>query len=114
MNNCVNGMKQRTLGKEASVKGKALHTGQDVTLTLKPGAPNTGLVFRRIDLFGKPEVRPVSEMITELERKTTVSSDAVKLHTIEHVLSALSGRSEERRVGKECLRLCRSRWSPYH
>lgn len=84
-------MKQRTLGKEASVKGKALHTGQEVTLTLKPAAPNTGLVFRRIDLFGKPEVKPVSEMITDLERKTTVSSDAVKLHTIEHVLSALSG-----------------------
>jgi len=84
-------MKQRTIGKEASVKGKALHTGQEVTLTLKPGAPNTGLVFRRIDLVGKPEVRPVSEMVTDLERKTTVSSDAVKLHTIEHVLSALSG-----------------------
>ena len=91
VNNYVHGMKQRTLGKEASVKGKALHTGQEVTLTLKPGAPNTGLVFRRIDLFGKPEVRPVSEMVTDLERKTTVSSDAVKLHTIEHVLSALSG-----------------------
>jgi UDP-3-O-[3-hydroxymyristoyl] N-acetylglucosamine deacetylase/3-hydroxyacyl-[acyl-carrier-protein] dehydratase len=84
-------MKQRTIGKEASVKGKALHTGQEVTLTIKPGAPNSGLVFRRIDLVGKPEVRPVSEMVTDLERKTTVSSDAVKLHTIEHVLSALSG-----------------------
>jgi UDP-3-O-[3-hydroxymyristoyl] N-acetylglucosamine deacetylase/3-hydroxyacyl-[acyl-carrier-protein] dehydratase len=84
-------MKQRTIGKEASVKGKALHTGQEVTLTIKPGAPNSGLIFRRIDLVGKPEVRPVSEMVTDLERKTTVSSDAVKLHTIEHVLSALSG-----------------------
>ena len=98
MNNCVNGMKQRTLGKEASVKGKALHTGQEVTLTLRPGAPNTGLVFRRIDLFGKPEIRPVSEMITELERKTTVSSDTVKLHTIEHVLSALSGMAVDNAV----------------
>ena len=96
VNNYVHGMKQRTLGKEASVKGKALHTGQEVTLTLKPGAPNTGLVFRRIDLFGKPEVRPVSEMVTDLERKTTVSSDAVKLHTIEHVLSALSGMGVDR------------------
>ena len=91
MNNYSKGMKQRTLGREASVKGKALHTGQEVTLTLKPGAPNTGHVFRRTDVFGKPEIRPVSEMVTELERKTTVSSDAVKLHTIEHVLSALSG-----------------------
>ena len=84
-------MKQRTIGKEASVKGKALHTGQEVTLTIKPGAPNTGLVFRRTDIIGKPEIRPVSEMVTELERKTTVTSDTVKLHTIEHVLSALSG-----------------------
>ena len=91
VNNCVNGMNQRTLGKDASVKGKSLHTGQEVTLTLRPGALHSGLVFRRVDLFGKPEVRPVSEMITELERKTTVSSDTVKLHTIEHVLSALSG-----------------------
>jgi UDP-3-O-[3-hydroxymyristoyl] N-acetylglucosamine deacetylase/3-hydroxyacyl-[acyl-carrier-protein] dehydratase len=84
-------MKQRTIGKEASVKGKALHTGQEVTLTIKPGAPNTGLVFRRTDIIGKPEIRPVSEMVTELERKTTVTSDTVKLHTIEHVLSAFSG-----------------------
>ena len=84
-------MKQRTIGKEASVKGKALHTGQEVTLTIKPGAPNTGVVFRRTDIIGKPEIRPVSEMVTELERKTTVTSDTVKLHTIEHVLSALSG-----------------------
>ncbi len=91
-------MKQRTLGKEASVKGKALHTGQDVTLTLRPGAPGTGIVFRRTDLIGRPEVRPVSEMVTELERKTTVSTDAVKLHTIEHVLSALSGMGVDNAV----------------
>ncbi|MFM7397726.1 MAG: bifunctional UDP-3-O-[3-hydroxymyristoyl] N-acetylglucosamine deacetylase/3-hydroxyacyl-ACP dehydratase [Verrucomicrobiota bacterium] len=91
-------MKQRTLGKDASVKGKALHTGQEVTLTLRPGAPDTGIVFRRIDLIGRPEVRPVSEMVTELERKTTVSSESVKLHTIEHVLSALSGMGVDNAV----------------
>ena len=91
-------MKQRTIGKEASVKGKALHTGQEVTLTIKPGAPNTGVVFRRTDIIGKPEIRPVSEMVTELERKTTVTSDTVKLHTIEHVLSALSGMAIDNAV----------------
>ena len=80
------------------MKGKALHTGQEVTLTIKPGAPNTGIVFRRTDLFGKPEIRPVSEMVTELERKTTVTSDAVKLHTIEHVLSALSGMAVDNAI----------------
>jgi len=84
-------MKQQTIEREVSLKGKSLHTGQDVTLTLRPGAPDTGIVFRRIDLFGKPEVRPVSDMVTEVERKTTVASDHIKLHTIEHILSALTG-----------------------
>jgi len=84
-------MKQQTIEREVSLKGKSLHTGQDVTLTLRPGAPDTGIVFRRIDLFGKPEVRPSSEMVTEVERKTTVASDHIKLHTIEHILSALTG-----------------------
>lgn len=84
-------MKQQSLQREVSLKGKSLHTGQDVTLTLHPGAPDTGIVFRRSDLHGKPEVRPSSDMVTEVERKTTVAHDHVKLHTIEHVLSALTG-----------------------
>jgi len=84
-------MKQQTIEREVSLKGKSLHTGQDVTLTLRPGNIGTGIVFRRIDLFGKPEVRPSSDMVTEVERKTTVTSDHIKLHTIEHILSALTG-----------------------
>jgi len=84
-------MKQQTIEREVSLKGKSLHTGQDVTLTLRPGNGGTGIVFRRIDLFGKPEVRPSSDMVTEVERKTTVTSDHIKLHTIEHILSALTG-----------------------
>ncbi|MDR2862844.1 MAG: bifunctional UDP-3-O-[3-hydroxymyristoyl] N-acetylglucosamine deacetylase/3-hydroxyacyl-ACP dehydratase [Puniceicoccales bacterium] len=84
-------MKQRTLQREASIMGKSLHTGQEVTLTIKPAPEDTGIVFRRIDLFGKPEVRPVVDMVSDLVRNTTVSSDHVKLHTIEHVLSAFSG-----------------------
>lgn len=84
-------MKQQSLQREVSLKGKSLHTGQDVTLTLHPGAPDTGIVFRRSDLHGKPEVRPSSDMVTEVERKTTVAHDHIKLHTIEHVLSALTG-----------------------
>lgn len=84
-------MKQQSLQREVSLKGKSLHTGQDVTLTLHPGAPDTGIVFRRSDLHGKPEVRPSSDMVTEVERKTTVAHDHIKLHTIEHILSALTG-----------------------
>lgn len=84
-------MKQRTIRREASIRGKALHTGQDVTLTIHPAPEDSGIIFRRIDLYGKPEVRPTVEMVTELVRNTTVSSDHLKLHTIEHVLAAFSG-----------------------
>ncbi|MDR3229161.1 MAG: bifunctional UDP-3-O-[3-hydroxymyristoyl] N-acetylglucosamine deacetylase/3-hydroxyacyl-ACP dehydratase [Puniceicoccales bacterium] len=84
-------MKQRTLLGEASIKGKSLHTGQEVTLTVKPAPEDTGIVFRRADLVGKPEVRPTVDMVTDLVRNTTVASEHVKLHTIEHVLSAFNG-----------------------
>ena len=84
-------IKQRSLNKEKSVKGKALHTGEDVTLTLKPAPAFSGYVFRRTDLFGKPEIKPSSSSVTELVRSTTISNGNAKVHTIEHVLSALSG-----------------------
>ncbi len=84
-------MKQRTLLREASIKGKALHTGEEVHLTLKPAGENTGIVFRRLDIYGKPEIRPSVELVTDLVRSTTVSSGHTKIHTVEHVLSALSG-----------------------
>jgi UDP-3-O-[3-hydroxymyristoyl] N-acetylglucosamine deacetylase/3-hydroxyacyl-[acyl-carrier-protein] dehydratase len=57
-------IKQRSLNKEKSVKGKALHTGEDVTLTLKPAPAFSGYVFRRTDLFGKPEIKPSSSSVT--------------------------------------------------
>lgn len=60
-------------------------------LTLKPAPANHGVVFRRVDLYGKPEIRPVSSLVTDVVRQTTIESGHTKLHTIEHVLSALSG-----------------------
>jgi UDP-3-O-[3-hydroxymyristoyl] N-acetylglucosamine deacetylase/3-hydroxyacyl-[acyl-carrier-protein] dehydratase len=84
-------MKQRTIRHEASLRGKALHTGSDVTVTIKPAPEDSGIIFRRTDLYGKPEVRPTVDMVTELVRNTTVSSDHLKLHTIEHMLAAFSG-----------------------
>lgn len=86
-------MKQRTIQKDVSIRGKALHTGKDVTLTLKPAPENTGIVFRRVDLYGKPEVRPLVDLVlgAEMQRQTTVEQNHIKLHTIEHVNSALNG-----------------------
>lgn len=82
---------QRTIRKERAIQGKSLHTGEEVTLTLKPAAPNTGFVFRRNDLYGKPEIRPLAENISDLVRSTTITNGNAKVHTIEHVLSALTG-----------------------
>ena len=67
-------MKQRTLAREASIKGSALHTGDAVTLTLKPAPVNTGIVFRRNDLNGAPEIRPRVDQVTDLVRATTIQS----------------------------------------
>ncbi|WP_309398486.1 bifunctional UDP-3-O-[3-hydroxymyristoyl] N-acetylglucosamine deacetylase/3-hydroxyacyl-ACP dehydratase [Cerasicoccus maritimus] len=84
-------MKQRTILREASVKGKALHTGEVVTLTLKPAPENHGVVFRRVDLYGNPELKPDVSLVSDLVRSTTISNGHAKVHTIEHVLSALHG-----------------------
>ena len=83
--------KQRTIRKERSIKGKSLHTGEEVSLTIKPAEVDMGFVFRRIDLFGKPEINPISSNVTDLVRSTTISNGNAKVHTIEHVLSALTG-----------------------
>ena len=84
-------MKQRTLSRPVTIKGNALHTGEAVTLTLKPAPANHGVVFKRVDLGGSPEVQPRVDHITDLVRATTIQTGHVKIHTVEHVLSALSG-----------------------
>jgi UDP-3-O-[3-hydroxymyristoyl] N-acetylglucosamine deacetylase/3-hydroxyacyl-[acyl-carrier-protein] dehydratase len=84
-------MKQRTLSRPVTIKGNALHTGEAVTLTLKPAPVNHGVVFKRIDLSGAPEIQPRVDHVTDLVRATTIQSGHAKIHTCEHVLSALSG-----------------------
>lgn len=84
-------MKQRTILREASIKGKSLHTGEEVNLTLKPAPENHGIVFRRIDIIGKPELKSVIDHVDDLVRSTTIADGHAKVHTVEHVLSALSG-----------------------
>ena len=85
------GTKQRSIRRERSLSGKSLHTGEEVTLTLKPAEVNAGIVFRRVDLYGKPKVVPRVENISDFVRSTTITEGNAKVHTIEHVLSALSG-----------------------
>ncbi len=84
-------MKQRTILREVSIKGKSLHTGEEVTLTLKPAPVGHGIIFQRIDLIGKPELKPIVDHVDDLVRSTTIADGHAKVHTVEHVLSALSG-----------------------
>jgi UDP-3-O-[3-hydroxymyristoyl] N-acetylglucosamine deacetylase/3-hydroxyacyl-[acyl-carrier-protein] dehydratase len=84
-------MKQRTLLREVSIKGNALHTGDAVHMTFKPAPANHGLVFKRMDLHGHPEIKPRVDLVTDLVRATTIQQGHAKIHTVEHVLSALTG-----------------------
>jgi UDP-3-O-[3-hydroxymyristoyl] N-acetylglucosamine deacetylase/3-hydroxyacyl-[acyl-carrier-protein] dehydratase len=84
-------MKQRTLARAVSIQGNGLHTGNPITLTLKPAPVDHGIVFKRMDLNGQPEVKPRIELIGDLVRNTTVQDGHTKIHLVEHVLSALSG-----------------------
>ncbi len=84
-------MKQRTILREVSINGKSLHTGEEVHLTIKPAPENHGIVFKRTDLFGKPELKPLVDYVTDLVRSTTIADGHAKVNTVEHVLSALNG-----------------------
>lgn len=84
-------MKQRTLARAVSVQGNGLHTGNPVTMAFKPAPAGHGIVFKRMDLPGQPEVKPRIELIGDLVRNTTVQDGHTKIHLVEHVLSALSG-----------------------
>lgn len=84
-------MKQRTILREVTVKGAGVHTGQNVTLTLKPGQVNSGVVFRRVDVHEKPEIRACISEVGDLVRNTTIGEGYEKIQTVEHVLSALHG-----------------------
>ena len=100
-------MKQRTILKEASLHGKGLHTGEECTLTLLPAPENHGIVFRRSDLYGKPELKLSPEGTgADMIRQTTISDGNTSVHTPEHVLSALCGCGIDNVIvelnGKEC------------
>ncbi|HTJ77928.1 MAG TPA: bifunctional UDP-3-O-[3-hydroxymyristoyl] N-acetylglucosamine deacetylase/3-hydroxyacyl-ACP dehydratase [Rariglobus sp.] len=84
-------MKQRTLARAVSIQGSGLHTGNAVTVTFKPAPVDHGIIFKRIDLNGQPEVKPRIELVGDLVRNTTVQDGHTKIHLVEHVLSALSG-----------------------
>ena len=82
-------IKQRTLAAPISFEGKGLHTGLQVNMRVCPAEDNTGILFRRVDLEGCPEVPALCEFVTDTSRGTTIERGAAKVSTIEHIMSAL-------------------------
>ncbi len=83
--------KQRTLSSSARLTGTALHTGEKVNLTLHPAPIGHGFKFKRSDLPDDPIIEARVENVKTVERATTLVEGNVKIHTVEHVLSALAG-----------------------
>ena len=83
--------KQRTICKAVSLKGTGLHTGAEVTLTMKPAPVNTGFCFKRVDLEGQPVIRALADNVVFTERGTVLEENDVRISTIEHCLAALRG-----------------------
>ncbi|HEY3423635.1 MAG TPA: UDP-3-O-acyl-N-acetylglucosamine deacetylase [Negativicutes bacterium] len=81
---------QTTIAKMVIYTGIGLHSGQDVTITLKPASVGTGIVFIRIDLPGAPQVAARAANVTATMRATTLESGAAKVFTVEHLLAAFS------------------------
>ncbi len=73
------------------MSGMALHTGNRVTLTLRPAPADAGYLFKRVDLPDEPTVAAHIDQVKHTERATTIGEGAVKVQTVEHVLSCLRG-----------------------
>ena len=82
---------QTTIANKVTLEGVGLHTGKNVVLTFNPAAANTGYVFKRTDLEGEPTIEADVQYVNDTQRGTNLVKNEVKIHTSEHVLSALVG-----------------------
>ncbi len=82
---------QHTLKKAVTISGAGIHTGQSVTMQIKPAEPNTGINFKRVDLDGAPVVKADVDNVIETNRSTTIEANGAKVGTIEHLMAALVG-----------------------
>lgn len=86
--------KQKTLNKEITIRGVALHSGRDAEIRLKPAEVNTGIVFCRSDLEQKLKLKAEPEAVVNLVRNTTIGSQQIKearISTVEHLMAAVWG-----------------------
>jgi len=85
-------LNQKTLKKKVKFEGVGLHTGQDVSITILPSRPNTGIVFKRIDIKNNNIVLPNIYNVSDATLCTTISNESgVTVSTIEHLMGAFYG-----------------------
>src|ERR1051325_7626004 len=84
-------LRQRTLKSLVSASGVGLHTGRKVRLTLRPAPIGTGVVFRRVDLAQPVDIPARAELVGEARLASTLVKGETKIHTVEHLMSALGG-----------------------
>lgn len=82
---------QHTLKSPVTLSGVGLHTGFDVTITIKPANPGYGFRFQRIDLPEQPIVKADADLVVDTSRGTTIEQNGARISTIEHLLAALVG-----------------------
>ena len=84
--------KQKTISKDLSIQGIGLHSGKKATITLKPSKPNSGIVFKRVDLKENNIILPDVYNVSSAVLCTTISNEfGAKVSTIEHLMGALFG-----------------------
>ncbi len=84
-------LKQRTLKKAISATGVGLHNGEKVTLTLRPAAINTGIVFKRVDLPQPNEILASPNAVQDTRMCSALEANGARVATVEHIMSALAG-----------------------
>lgn len=82
---------QETIGKSISFSGAGIHTGVVTKMTLKPAEENTGIRFIRVDLDNHPEIKADITNVFATERSTSLQKGDAKIHTVEHILAAITG-----------------------
>ena len=84
-------LRQRTVKALTRATGVGLHTGRKVAMTLRPAQPDTGIVFRRTDLGTPVDVPARADLVGETRLCSCLVQGAVKVYTVEHLMSALAG-----------------------
>ncbi len=79
---------QRTISKEVSFSGVGLHSGSLTTVTFKPAPPDTGIIFIRNDMAGKPAIPADIDHVIDVSRGTTIGIGNAKVRTVEHGLAS--------------------------